>query len=242
MIRTLSHEFDLRSGQYEAHAPVQREMAAWLAEWLPWEMPGPALELGAGTGLFTRHIAQRSGQLLATDASPRMVAAGAKALPALDWIISDAERPLEGRNFQWILSCSLVQWLSDPARAFRVWHQAGASGATLIGGWFVRGTLGELLDVCPEAAPFAWRETEEWLQLLSSTGWQPLRHEEKLAVRRHRSASQLLREIHNAGAAVPRRLGTGVLRAALRRYDETHRNENEVGATFRFVRVEAVRA
>lgn len=239
----LDHQFDLRAETYEAHAPVQREMAAWLAEWLPVEMPGPALELGAGTGLFTRHVAARSRELLASDASPRMVRTGEKFLPVIDWATAEASSPPAHQAFAWVLSCSLIQWLPDPGAALRAWHRVGAPDAHFIGGWFVSGTLEELLSACPEAAPFVWRETNEWLGLLASAGWRLLRHEESVTFRRAPDAASLLREMHNAGAVVPRRLGTGRLRAALRHYEKAHRNpDGEVTATFRFLRVEAVRS
>jgi hypothetical protein len=50
----------------------------------------------------------------------------------------------------------------------------------------------------------------------------------------------MLREVHNAGAVIPRRIGTGKLRAALRRYDRDHRGDAGVRSTFNFLRVEAV--
>lgn len=237
----LAHQFDRRAETYEAHAPVQREVAAWLAEWLPAEMPGAALELGAGTGLFTRHVAARSGELLASDVSPQMVRTGEKFLPVIDWATADAATPPAHRDFSWVLSCSLVQWLPDPESTLRAWRRVAAPGARFIGGWFVRGTLGELFSACPEAAPFVWRGANEWLHMLSSAGWRPVRHEETVSIRRAPGASGLLRELHNAGAVVPRRLGPGTLRSALRRYEAAHRNgDGEVAATFRFMRVEAV--
>ena len=52
----------------------------------------------------------------------------------------------------------------------------------------------------------------------------------------------MLREIHNAGAVIPRRIGAGKLREALRRYDRDHRGEDGVRSTFEFLRVEAVRS
>ena len=57
MTTSFPHNFDRRASVYEEHAPVQREAAAWLAEWLPETIGGPVLEVGAGTGLFTRHLA-----------------------------------------------------------------------------------------------------------------------------------------------------------------------------------------
>ena len=242
MTPAIPHEFDRRAAQYERHAPVQREAAEWLAEWLPEELDGPALELGAGTGLFTKHLARRTPQLVATDVAPNMVQAGKESLPEVEWTIADASAPPGDRNYRWILSCSLVQWLPDPAAAFRAWHQAAAAGARLVSGWFAHGTMTEFFDLCPEASPFVWRDADEWRDLLTAAGWSVQRHETRLFVRRYEDSAAMLRQVHSAGAIVPRRLGAGRLRRTLREYDRNHRGEEGVAATFKFLRVEAVRS
>lgn len=242
MTSAYPHEFDRRAAQYEHHAPVQREAASWVAEWLPEKIEGPALELGAGTGLFTRHLVGRRVRPVACDIAPRMVRAGVAALPEAEWIVGDATTPPRGPGFRWIFSCSLVQWLADPLSAFRAWHRVTLPEGRLIAGWFVRGTLGEFFATCPEAAPFVWRDTAEWNGLLSEAGWIIRRHETTHFVRHHASSSAMLREIHNAGAVVPRRLGVGELRQALRGYDRDHRHAEGVRSTFEFLRVEAVRS
>jgi len=236
-----AHEFDRRALQYEDHAPVQREAAAWLAEWLPDKIEGPALELGSGTGLFTRHLIGRTDKLIASDAAPRMVAAGVTALPDAEWSVADAANPPGPRGYRGIFSCSLVQWLPDPLEAFRAWHRASAPGARLVSGWFIRGTLGEFFYACPEASPFPWRDDAEWSDLLGQAGWQTARSEVRTFHRHHADSASMLREIHNAGAVVPRRIGAGRLRGALRRYDHDHRGEAGVRSTFEFLRLEAVR-
>jgi malonyl-CoA O-methyltransferase len=242
MTNALAHEFDRRASQYEDHAPVQRETAAWLAEWLPEKIEGPALELGAGTGLFTRHLVGRTRKLIASDAAPRMVAAGIAALPDAKWSVANAATPPGARGYGWIFSCSLVQWLPDPLEVFRAWHQASAPGARLVSGWFVRGTLRELFATCPEASPFPWRDAAEWSRMLGQAGWQTVRSEVRTFRRHHADSATMLREIHNAGAVIPRRLGAGKLREALRQYDRNHRGEAGVRSTFEFLRLEAVRS
>lgn len=242
MTNALAHEFDRRASQYEDHAPVQRETAAWLAEWLPEKIEGPALELGAGTGLFTRHLVGRTRKLIASDAAPRMVAAGIAALPDAKWSVADAATPPGTRGYGWIFSCSLVQWLPDPLETFRAWRRASAPGARLVSGWFVRGTLRELFATCPEASPFPWRDAAEWSRMLGQAGWQSVRSEVRTFRRHHADSAAMLREIHNAGAVIPRRLGAGKLREALRQYDRNHRGEAGVRSTFEFLRLEAVRS
>lgn len=242
MTHAAPHQFDRRAAQYEKHAPVQREAAAWLAEWLPEHIDPPALELGAGTGLFTRHlVARAAGELVVTDAAPRMVQAGANTLVGADWRIADAAAPPATQPYRWIFSCSLVQWLADPAEVFRSWHRVAAPQARLISGWFVRGTLAELFDACPEARPFIWRDADEWIGLLEEAGWKTSRRETRSFLRRHTDSAAMLREIHNAGAVVPRRLGSGTLRRALRNYDRDHRDDAGVRSTFEFLRLEAVK-
>jgi malonyl-CoA O-methyltransferase len=242
MIHVGPHQFDRRASQYEEHAPVQREAAAWLGEWLPEHIEPPALELGAGTGFFTQHlVARATGELVVTDAAPRMVQTGASALRGADWRIADAAAPPATQPYRWIFSCSLVQWLADPADVFRSWHRVAAPRARLLSGWFVRGTLAELFDACPEAQPFVWRDANEWTGLLEEAGWKTCRHETRQFLRRHTDSATMLREIHNAGAMVPHRVGSGTLRRALRNYDHDHRDEAGVRSTFQFLRLEAVK-
>lgn len=236
-------EFDRRASVYNSRARVQRDSAAWLAEWLPSECGEPVLELGAGTGFFTRHAMRYAKQLVATDASPRMVEIGRAAVPLAEWTVAEAERPPDADvPYRAILTSSLVQWLDEPGMAFRRWHEISAPGALLLGGWFVRGTMAAFVSTCPESMPFAWRSADEWLALLNDAGWRVKRSETKVFELIHESSAAMLREIHAVGAVAPRRLGAGRLRAALRRSDEKSRSQEGVITPFVFLRVEAVRA
>lgn len=235
-------EFDRRAPAYGARARVQQDAAAWLAGWLPRECGEPALELGAGTGFFTRHALRSAKRLVATDASPRMVELGRAALPLAEWIVAGAENPPDARApYRAILTSSLVQWLNEPLGAFQRWHAISAPDALLLGGWFVRGTMEEFVSACPESAPFTWRSADEWLALLVEAGWRVKRSETKVFELVHASSAAMLREIHDVGAVTPRRLGAGKLRAALRNNDQLSRVEAGVVTPFVFLRVEAVR-
>jgi SAM-dependent methyltransferase len=231
-------EFERRAADYERHARVQADAAAWLAEWLPARLDGPALELGAGTGLFTRLAATRADSLTATDIAPSMVAAGRLAVPGADWREAAADT-LPAGPWQWIMSCSLAQWLAEPHTVLGRWRAAAAPDSTLLAGWFIKGTMAEFFDACPEAAPFAWRDAEEWLGLLHAAGWSVTRHETRTFFRRHADARAMLREVHNVGAVVPRRVGPGALRRALRAHNSRHGGDRGLVTPFVFLRVEA---
>jgi hypothetical protein len=49
----------------------------------------------------------------------------------------------------------------------------------------------------------------------------------------------MLREVHNVGAVVPRRLGPGALRRALRAHNAHHGGDRGLVTPFVFLRVEA---
>lgn len=236
-------QFDRRASSYDTRARVQQDAAAWLAEWLPRALGEPALELGAGTGFFTRHALRSARQLVATDLSPRMTELGRAALPGAEWAVAAADAPPASRvPYRAILTSSLVQWLTEPGKAFRRWHELSAPGAVLLGGWFVRGTMEEFVSTCPESAPFIWRSPEEWLALLDNAGWRVKRSETKVFRLTHESSAAMLREIHDVGAVAPRRLTAGRLRAALRRNDTSSRSQAGVITPFVFLRTEAARA
>jgi len=235
-------DFDRKASAYASRARVQQRAAAWLAEWLPRESAAPALELGAGTGFFTRHALQTVAQLTATDASPQMIEAGRRDVPEASWVLAEAANPPAAPTpYRSIFSSSLVQWLPDPVGTFREWHRVAAPDASLLAGWFVRGTMDKFFEVCPDGAPFVWRAPSEWLALLEDGGWKMVRSEIRCFELSHASSAAMLRDIHDVGAAVPGRLGPGRLRAALRRHDLESRDGQGVVTPFVFLRVEAAR-
>jgi len=73
--------FDAAAKNYERHSQVQQTMADWLAEWIPCNRTGTALEIGAGTGLFTGKLLPWKGRLIASDAAPAMVSEGKRHHP-----------------------------------------------------------------------------------------------------------------------------------------------------------------
>lgn len=234
-------DFERRACAYDRHAAVQREAADWLAEWLPQDIAGPALELGAGTGLFTRHLVGRTRELTATDVSLAMLAVGRARWPQARWELSDAAHPPAGAACRWFFSSSLLQWLPQPAATLRRWSEAGAPDARLLSGWFIKGTMAGLLETCADVAPFPWRDDREWSAILGEAGWVVLRQEVRTFSLRARNSAALLRELHELGAVVPRRFPPGRLRGVLKAHDERHRGSPGVQTPFVYLRVEAVK-
>src|SRR6476620_11570663 len=71
----IAASFGARAKSYERHAGLQRAVADRLARLLPERKQPNVLELGCGTGLFSRHLLARypEGRFLFTDLAPSMV-------------------------------------------------------------------------------------------------------------------------------------------------------------------------
>jgi len=221
-----------------AHAGVQRAMAEWLAEWLPAERKGRALELGAGPGLFTQLLEPWDGSLTASDISPAMCALGRQALPTVHWEVMTAEAPESG-PWDWIFSSSMLQWVADPAAAFAAWRGCLAPNGRLLSGFFVNDSLSEWRQLAGDSTPLAWRTPAEWRACLQRAGFRVLRDEAKTRVFSHPSAHAFLRSLHGVGAAPARRFPGARLRRLLKEYEARHGSPQGVRATWTFYRIEA---
>ena len=240
-ISALAESFSRAAKNYRRHARVQMALAKWLAEWLPADRHGRALEIGAGSGEFTRHLLPWLGELVASDLAPAMCAAGRAALPRIDWRELAAEAP-EGGPWDWIFSSAMLQWAEEPTDLFAAWRGQLAPGGRVLAGMFVAESLPELNVLLGNDSPVRWRTTGEWREAIEAGG---LRIVRDAAVKRefwHESAGSFLRSLHGVGAAPVRRIPPGQLRRILREYDKRYRGDAGVRATWTFYRFEAERA
>ena len=130
--------FDQKAFQYHDKASIQKEVADWFSQWIDKDCSRLAgLELGAGTGLFTRHLALRGfHELCATDISQSMLNEGKTRLPNVRWEIQDAWR-LEARKADRVYACSLLQWATDPIGVLSFWRDALLEDGRLLACFFI---------------------------------------------------------------------------------------------------------
>lgn len=230
--------FDQAVQTYESFGFIQREMAAWLAEWLPSHRVGTAVEAGAGTGFFTRYLLPWKGRLVATDAAPAMTERGKSLWPGIDWQVALADR-LPDVSPQWIFSSSFLQWAKEPERVLRHWKGRLDSGGRALAGFFVAPTLPELHQVLPGCAPLTWRTPAEWEEHLQRAGLKLLRSEAVERVFLFKSSLDLLRTLHRTGTVPSSQTPACRLRRALREYDSRFANEHGVRSTWTFYRLES---
>jgi malonyl-CoA O-methyltransferase len=226
---------------YHEHAHVQEALAAWLAEWLPSNRAGRALEIGAGPGIFTRHLTDWAGRVTATDLSPEMCAVGRERVPEADWQIMAAEHPLPG-PWSWIFSSAMLQWAQAPEEIFTKWREQLAPGGRVLAGIFVAGSLPEWHAVTGHTGALTWRTPADWRVALAHAGLRVVRDSVQQRVFHYPSAHGFLQSLHGVGAAPVRRNTPGQLRRWLSAYDAQFRSTpSGVPATWLFYRFEAER-
>lgn len=237
----LTDSFDRAARTYLAHAGVQTTLAEWLAQWLPPQRCGRALEIGAGPGIFTRLLLPWDGALTASDLSPEMCAIGRAMLPQVTWQTMAAEAPVRG-PWDWIFSSSMLQWASDPAATFSAWRGRLSSHGRVLGAMFVAESLPEWDALSGLQSPLTWRTPDEWRSFLGKAGLRVVRDQSEKRSFIHSSAQAFLRSLHGVGAAPGQRHPPGRLRKLLQDYESRHGTARGVTATWTFYRFEASNA
>lgn len=112
--------FSARAECYERHAGLQKAVAARLASLLPPLDRPRVLELGCGTGLFSRHLIERYPQanFMLTDASAAMISECRRNLAGfgascIDFAVMDASRPAALGRFDLIATSMTLHWLPE---------------------------------------------------------------------------------------------------------------------------------
>jgi malonyl-CoA O-methyltransferase len=218
----IAQSFGAAAGTYDDHADLQRSVATRLARLLPPLVAPRVLELGCGTGLFSRHLLARypDGTFLFTDLAPSMVEQCglnlASAGKRVSFEVMDAARPTADGPFDLIAMSMTLHWLADLEAALAALRKRLAPNGVLI-----FATIGG--ESFPE-----WRDALVAqglpIGLLGIPDLPGIVDEEQLVV--DADTLGFLRRMKVIGGLTPREdyapLPAGALRRAVRAADETH--------------------
>jgi malonyl-CoA O-methyltransferase len=219
----VAQNFGARAATYDEHADLQRGVAERLAGLLPQRASPRVLELGCGTGLFSRHLLARypDGAFLLTDLAPSMVEQCRRNLEVaskqcVSFDIIDAARPTAEGPFDLIATSMTLHWLADPAAALQTLRKLLAPGGVLI-----------YASISGQSFP-EWREVLEEQALPSGLLDVPelpgIVDEERIVA--DTDALGFLRRMKAVGGLTPREgyapLPPGRLRRAIRAADKSH--------------------
>ncbi len=202
--------FSRHAKTYDDHAVVQKECAVRLAEMLGGEEFSRILEIGCGTGEYTRCLADRhpGAEITAIDISATMLDMARKKLKDRNvrFVLGDGEDVEIDEKYDLITSNASFQWFDNVERVVKVFSGALNEGGVLCFSMYGRETFREFkraLDVY--YGPHRWLTSSRFISfedLRSMLG----RHfkspylEEKFFTVQFPSLINFLRSIKQSGA------------------------------------------
>ena len=150
----IADRFGRAASTYESATPIQRQVAALLAERIlasGLEPGARVVELGCGTGYLARALEPRLRPSLwvATDLAPAMAAAARASTPMV--VVMDAARPALRPGFDLVCSSLTLQWLGDPGTAVTSWRDLVRPGGRLAVATLIDGSFAEWREAVTEA-------------------------------------------------------------------------------------------
>jgi len=242
--------FSRRAGTYDAHARLQREVAAEVARLAAWAAPSPrrALDVGIGTGALALALRERlsAPSLAGVDLALGMARAARERAPGALLAAGDAESlPFADCAFDLVVSSSTFQWLPRLDAAFAEARRVLAPGGRFAFALFGADTLCELKAAWRAALPpgaadrtHRFFSTEEVEAALARGGLSVVRLFRQARVARHADVRALLASLRGIGAgnAAPGPgSGLGARRvtlAMMRIYAELHGDAAGIPATW----------
>ena len=253
----VAESFSRAATTYDQAAAFQRDAGSNLLGRLPERLAASDIvDLGAGTGYFTRALAQRfSRPVAALDLAEGMLqfarrSTGREYQCLLDhprWVVADAEAlPLRADSQDLIFSSLALQWCPDLGKALAEAQQALRPGGCLAFNTLVDGTLHELQK--------AWRAVDGYVhvnrfmpeselqRVLGAAGFADWHCNIETHVLRYTQLSELTRELkalgaHNLNQGRPGGLtGRARLRALTQAY-ETFRQPDGLPATYQVAQI-----
>lgn len=116
--KKVAQSFSRAAPTYDSVAQLQRDIGAQLFAQLPDDLPAQSrvLDLGAGTGFFTRQLAAqyRESQIIGLDIAEGMLHYAAAQQREVNWLCADAELlPLADNSVDLIFSSLAIQWCNN---------------------------------------------------------------------------------------------------------------------------------
>ncbi|WPP00329.1 malonyl-ACP O-methyltransferase BioC [Pseudomonas sp. HR96] len=209
--RQVAASFSRAAATYDSVAELQRAVGGQLLARLPADLqPERWLDLGSGTGYFSRTLGQRfaGGQGVALDIAEGMLrhARGqARAGTAVAYIAGDAESlPLQGASCGLIFSSLAVQWCEDFAAVLSEAWRVLPPGGVLAFASLCAGTLHELRDswaaVDGQVHVNRFRALGDYQRLCADSGLQVLSLEALPHVLHYPDVRSLTHELKALGA------------------------------------------
>ncbi len=230
--RQVAASFSRAASSYDGVAALQRNVGTELLARLPTQfVPGAWLDLGCGTGYFSRVLAARfpAAHGIALDLAEGMLLHARPLGGARHFVAGDAERlPLRVASVGLVYSSLAVQWCADFAAVLGEARRVLAPGGLFAFSSLCVGTLQELRDSWQTVDGFVhvnrFRRFDDYQALCAGSGLRALSLERQAQVLHFDDLRQLTHELTALGAhnLNPGRPGGLTGRARLRALAEAY--------------------
>jgi malonyl-CoA O-methyltransferase len=227
--------FSKYAHSYDRYAILQKSMAERLATYLPDRAPSHILELGCGTGIFTRHLLNMSiNKLTLNDISPVMIDTlkSRFSVPSnTKYLTGNAEKIFLGKT-DLICANAVFQWFLNPILTLTHLKNSLNKTGSLIFSTFGSETLMEFRETANLNNHITLYSLKQWKKFIKSSGYTINSiHVEKRKIF-STTTLNLMKNLQQIGAAPVRVLNTGELRKLIRDYDKRFGTEQGIYATW----------
>lgn len=206
--RQVAASFSKAAGTYDSVADLQRAVGGELLSRLPTDFnPRSWLDLGCGTGYFSRALAQQfaGSEGVALDIAEGMLCHARPLGGANYFVAGDAERlPLRDQSCELVFSSLAVQWCGDFAAVLSEARRVLQAGGVFAFASLCVGTLSELRDSWQAVDGMVhvnrFRQLEDYQRLCAASGLQVRSLEVRPHVLHYPHVRSLTHELKALGA------------------------------------------
>lgn len=163
----IAQSFSNAAASYDQAAELQRSIGQQLIQQLPSQlMPSTLVDLGCGTGYFTKQLQQRFRQadVFGIDLAEGMLKQSKALNEACYWLAGDAEQlPLVDNSVDLIFSNLAVQWCHDFSKVLEEAHRVLKPQGVFVFTSLCEGTLAELVQ--------SWRTVDDYIHVNNFLGF-----------------------------------------------------------------------
>jgi len=227
--------FSKYATKYEKHAHLQNEMGDHLALLLPNEIPKRVLEIGCGTGVFTKHLLTHPlKKMILNDISVEMInfLKSKRILPRCSKIIVGDAENIKFDCVDMIIANAVFQWFRTPSKTLRKLRSYISSEGKLVFSTFGPQTLIELRQISSIDSPAILTPFEQWETWLKTAKFTIDSSSKKIHKIYYSNALELLKNLQQLGTTPIRMTQSGSLRRIIKEYDKNYASSNGVYATW----------
>jgi malonyl-CoA O-methyltransferase len=210
---------------YDRHAQLQRSMAERLAALIPNPFAKKILEIGCGTGVFTRHLLTRSpSTLILNDIAPLMIEhlQNHLEIPSNSkFLVGNAEK-IQIPKVKLIAGNAVFQWFQNTQNTLQRFHSSLEKEGCLAFSTFGPRTLEEFRSTASFDGPTHLLSQRRWKTLLTQAGFELQTFQTETRQIFFQNTQSLIKNLQQIGAAPLRILKSGELRQLIRDYDREY--------------------